>query len=244
MRPDALTMTIVPRDLWRAELVFPTSSFPEGTRSLLQGCCERLACVYHAVAIVERECTNDYQKFCRELELRAHDIAGYDGPSPYVMLNYTGTSLQAGMLSLLVSAKSVLDVFGQFVESLARRKYASLKLQFHSKGEKLLRFLRRCELSQLPERDGLISLIQEHKALWVDRLIDHRDHMVHHGVLLSFEPMYLMVATPIGPIDLSQTVHPSIRGEGDLVAYAKSVERNLDLLLTGALALLPRLEEI
>ena len=127
----------------------------------------------------------------------------------FVEFDYQDIRLNFGFS--LVAIKSLLDALCVLLELPLRIRLGG----FHRKGQivggRVLNALRRASRTQLPRKDELLELIENHKVQWIDVVVETRDRVVHeqgHG--LDFINFWTIIEAgpnrPYGQDDINDPV--------------------------------------
>lgn len=132
--------------------------------------------------------------------------------------------------SFLMLTRSVLDK----VVPLYSYQYGGSAKQFSDKGTKLVNALR--QNPKMTKRAEAIALIEEHKALWMDALIEHRDEYAHYSMLSAFRHFRIhserIRREPV--VGIHDFEAPSILVDGQAVealSYMRAVQEHLTVFL-------------
>ena len=170
------------------------------------------------------------------------ELAGYisgmngmrDSIAADVIVDLHVLDLSTYFKSFLMLARSILDK----AVPLYSYQFGGTARQFSDKGSKLLKSIR--QNPKMTNRVAVIALIEEHKRLWIDSLIDFRNEYAHYSTLLAFRHFRIsgerIRREPVtGIVDFEA---PSIVVDGQAVealTYMRAVQEHLTVFLNGFL---------
>lgn len=182
LREKHLKAIFVSEETMKDSAIFNPNEYASSLEGGINACSDRyIASLNHTRSTISEIINYRRRGFNEELDFINKELP----LTKYTFGRVNCPTVYSSFEALLIASKSLLDVLCRY---LLRYKVKVSIDAFHkgdhTVGGQVLRILKgSVSLSTLPTRDDLISLIEEHKTLWIDECVSMRDAVIHSGDL-------------------------------------------------------------